>query len=566
MRTGVERPARIGAADHAVGAALTVTYVLLLMATSSSIGMARDEGFYVEAAESYAGWFRLLFDGDDGAFDGATIDRFWTVNHEHPSLPKSLFALSWLAQERFDLFPDDSLAFRFPGMVLTGLVLWILYLFGARAYSRFVGLFAAAAYAFIPSVFYHAHLDCFDGPIVTMLTWVTYLYWRSLTRPRFAILAGIAYGLCLETKHNAWILPLVLLVHFLGFVMPAELAARRAGARPRVHLRPDWLVAFVLMGPPIFVALWPWLWHDTVQRFGEYAGFHLNHVHYNTAYLGTTYFGAPGPASFPWVMTLFTVPLVTVVLGLSGIGLRLRAMMPPGTLGLWPTSRDPDARPVGPDPARTDALLLGTLLAPMVVLSMPWTPIFGGNKHFLAAFAMLAIFAGIAAERVAAAARAEVRERAPRWLASTVPMAFLLLLAPSLHETEHSHPFGLSHYSWIASGPPGAADLGMMRQFWGFTTGSLAPWLNEHAPERSTVWLCDTVPTSFEMLHRDGLLRRDIRPAFDMAGADFAIVHHEDHFNEVDYQIWMTWGRPAPVHVLTYDGVPIISVYENPGR
>ena len=38
----------------------------------------------------------------------------------------------------------------------------------------------------------------------------------------------------------------------------------------------------------------------------------------------------------------------------------------------------------------------------------------------------------------------------------------------------------------------------------------------------------------------------------------------EDHFAEVDYQIWATWGRPAPVYVLAYDGVPIVSVYRNP--
>jgi hypothetical protein len=35
---------------------------------------------------------------------------------------------------------------------------------------------------------------------------------------------------------------------------------------------------------------------------------------------------------------------------------------------------------------------------------------------------------------------------------------------------------------------------------------------------------------------------------------------------EVDYQIWAAWGSVQPAHVLTYDGVPIVSVYENPRR
>ena len=51
-----------------------------------------------------------------------------------------------------------------------------------------------------------------------------------------------------------------------------------------------------------------------------------------------------------------------------------------------------------------------------------------------------------------------------------------------------------------------------------------------------------------------------------MAEADFVLVHHERHFAEVDYQAWVAYGTPRPVYVLRYDGVPIISVYENPGR
>jgi len=38
-------------------------------------------------------------------------------------------------------------------------------------------------------------------------------------------------------------------------------------------------------------------------------------------------------------------------------------------------------------------------------------------------------------------------------------------------------------------------------------------------------------------------------------------VHHEAHFREVDYQAWVSVGSVQPVHVLRYDGVPIISVY-----
>ena len=106
----------------------------------------------------------------------------------------------------------------------------------------------------------------------------------------------------------------------------------------------------------------------------------------------------------------------------------------------------------------------------------------------------------------------------------------------------------------------------MNRQFWGFTTGSLVPWLVEQMPEGGSVWLCDTTAGAWAMMRADGAVPSNIRAARSMAEADFALVHHERHFAEVDYQAWVAYGTSRPVHVLRYDGVPIISVYENPKR
>jgi len=474
---------------------------------------------------------------------------------------KGLFALSWLAQEHWQVFPEASMAFRFPGMVLSALVLWIVYVFGARAYSRRVGVFAAFAYALLPNAFYHAHLDCFDGPIVSMLTLVTYCYWRALSSRRRLIALGISYGLCLETKHNAWMLPLIFFAHWT-FVVGSELARRSRGERPRASLFPWWLVAMGVLGPPIFVGLWPWLWHDTIARIGEYVGFHVNHVHYNIEYLGHTYFGPPSPASYPWVMTLFTSPLTVIVIALLGLAIRFPHLLPPG---FYERAAIPRTEI---DPRRLDVLLFGSFLTPMFVLSMPWTPIFGGTKHFLASFPMLFLFGGHAFDRMVVALEAELRARVrTRELAQhATGIALAIAMLPGAVDTAHSHPFGLSFYSFPAGGVPGGADYGMIRQFWGFTTGSLVPWMNANVPQGGRVWICDSVPTAFTMLERDHRLRSDIGVAWDLSSADYAIVHHEQHFNIVDFQIWEAYGHVAPVYVLDYDGVPIISVYENPER
>ena len=613
----------IGGRDHLLGLAFCISYVALLLVSSAELGMSRDEGFYVEAANRYGVWFEQLADDAGTATTREAVERGWNYNHEHPSLVKSAFALSHLAQEQWDLFETPSMAYRFPGMLSAGLLLWLIYIFGARAYGRQVGVFAALALALIPRFFYHSQLDCFDVPITLALVAVAYCWWRSLTDWRWVILAALVYGLALETKHNAWTIPAILWIHWIFVVLgrrgragdvawkrrvfltlatigpllamagtlyfavfvplsahlPVELpgsfwgalfpipfylgatllTARWANARRWRKFVPWTLLAMTVVGPLVFVALWPWMWFDTAARFNEYASFHLNHTHYNMAYLGVNYFAPPMPIGYPWLMTLFTVPLVTLAVAAAGLGTRLRALLPPVLLErLWPVGK------AEPDSSRTDVLFVGMLFAPLVVISMPWTPIFGGTKHWFPAYPFLAIYAGVAFVWVSRA----LRERMPSWLfkpryTARVGAASLLLAAPVI-ETAHSHPFGLSHYTYAAGGVPGAADYGMNRQFWGFTTGSVTDWLNEEMPDGGSVWICDTTWTAWRMLQEDGLLEPSIRASGDLFSADYALVHHEHHFVEVDYQIWSAWGSVQPVHVLTYDGVPILSIYENP--
>jgi hypothetical protein len=106
----------------------------------------------------------------------------------------------------------------------------------------------------------------------------------------------------------------------------------------------------------------------------------------------------------------------------------------------------------------------------------------------------------------------------------------------------------------------------MNRQFWGFTTGGLVDWIAERLPDGGSVWTCDTTHGSWAMMQRDGLIPSNIRAEASMSAADLVLVHHETHFAEVDYQAWVAFGSAQPVYVLRYDGVPIISVYENPAK
>ena len=62
----------------------------------------------------------------------------------------------------------------------------------------------------MPRHFFHAHLSCFDMPVAAMWLLVVYLFWRAEEDLRFAPWTGVAFGLALATKHNAFFLPVVL--------------------------------------------------------------------------------------------------------------------------------------------------------------------------------------------------------------------------------------------------------------------------------------------------------------------------------------------------------------------
>ena len=66
------------------------------------------------------------------------------------------------------------------------------------------------------------------------------------------------------------------------------------------------------------------------------------------------------------------------------------------------------------------------------------------------------------------------------------------------------------------------------------------------------------------MLHRDGRLRKDVRGAWSIAGADFGLYHHERHMLGMEYQNWLAYGTARPAHIGGIDGVPVILVYKHP--
>jgi hypothetical protein len=155
----------------------------------------------------------------------------------------------------------------------------------------------------------------------------------------------------------------------------------------------------------------------------------------------------------------------------------------------------------------------------------------------------------------------------PRWLA---PAFAALVCLPAVAETWRSHPYALSHYNLVAGGPAGGADLGMNRQFWGYSTRGILPWIDAHARPSAPVYWHDTNQAQLNMHVREYRLRPDIgnTPLEEpgVKASDIAMVIHEKHFNKYEYWIWDFYGTARPSLVLDDEGVPIVTVYERPRK
>ena len=542
-------PRALDRSDRLIALGLAVVYVTLLLATAGTLGYARDEGFYFHAARAYGRWFELLFSDPGAALERANIDRFWAVNREHPALMKSLFALSHaLFYDKLGWFSEQGTAYRFPGMLMAGLGLATIYAWARQLLGRLPGLIAALLFAAMPRMFYHAHLACFDMPVAAMWLLTAYAYFRSLHAPGLAwpMACGVLYGLLLDTKHNAWLLPPALVLHLLVTRGPELWRELRRG---RVVL-PKGLVAMALLGPLVFYAGWPWIWHDTVPRLIEYAKFHTGHEYYNMEFLGRTYWKPPMPLLYAWVMTLATVPGITLLLFACGFVSSVLALR----------HRNDESGRLRFSTDVLWALGLFTSYAPWLSDS---TPIFGGTKHWITAYPFLCLFAG----RGFALAVERCTVLLPRVRPRLVQAGLALsVLAAPLVMTAHSHPWGLSFYTPLVGGVPGAANLGLNRSFWGYTTDAVLGFINQRAPRNAGVYVHDTALQSFEMLKLDGRARADLRPTLAIHQSQLALYHHEAHMRRVEYQIWVDYETAAPAALGIYDGVPVVWVYERRPR
>lgn len=593
-----------------------------VLQSQREVGLARDEIVYMHHGSRYADWWIALASGQDDVTTAEAITRHFggraatDGNREHPPLMKTLFGLSErLFHQKLGLL-DRISAYRLPSAAMNGVLVALVYLFAGTLWGQGVGILAALFMLLLPRAFFHAGLATFDGAVVTVWLAALLAYRRALASRRWCLWLGVAYGLALATKHNAWFLPAVIGPHYLWLsvrrgqalaaaaAVPGAETGGDAGASPdrarlagrvrtwlrwtlrgALDIRPLVLVSLFVLGPLCLIALWPWLWFDTAAHLAAWVKFHLQHVHYNFEYLGVNRNATPYPWHVPVVTTLLVVPVVTTLAALGAGILMIAARKWPWIARACPDLCGAASGPASgaasattsPD-ARTDAPVLLLLLSAAVAMGpflIGRAPIFGAEKHWAPAMPTLCVLAALGVfafgrlavhALVTAGWLAEPRARLAR--GAVIALLAATSLAAAAIETVRAQPYALTYYNALAGGAPGGSDLGMNRQFWGYAARGVLPFLNRLAPaagqRTKPVYTHDAAP-AWPMYRSEGLLGPNLPDAGHerqgVARSAIALVIHELHFQRHVYMIWDVYGTVQPAHVLTFQGVPIVSVY-----
>jgi hypothetical protein len=218
-----------------------------------------------------------------------------------------------------------------------------------------------------------------------------------------------------------------------------------------------------------------------------------------------------------------------------------------------------------------ELVLLANAAMSILVLSQPNVPHFGGVKHWFPSMPFLAVLAAGVLLRGA--------EGLSGWLGAKVPAltpraAFLALTAlvsvPALIQSVRVYPYGTSAYAELAGGLPGAATLGMQRQFWANNVTGVLDWVNANARPGERIYFHEVHGGMIQDLQRNGMLRRDVQPIVDGMGcfmgtcpalADMVVYQYHQEFRETEFRTWEAFGTQKPVAGLYVDETPQVVVY-----
>lgn len=515
--------------------------------TSSFVGFVRDEGFYMKAASITADWFEFIGKSfSEGKFlepfSKSSIDKYFKFNNEHPAFMKTLFGFSQYVFERKLGWMSFAQSARVVGAFFAMLTAILIYFFGLIFFNRFTAIAAPFFFFLMPHVFFHSHLACFDVPILFFWSAIFFLYTLHLRNGsvKTGLVTAVLLGFALASKHNAFFIPVLFFIEWMVFYLLKYRFEKKDNWLKKLFISvPKVFYFFVFITLPVYFISWPWIWYDTVKRFGDYLAFHTLHVNYTNYYFGMELANGPFPVSYPFGMTFFTTPLPQLLFFIAGVILFCTRIF---TVEEWKEKE-------------INFVMLTGSLFPIMLIAVPSVPIFGGIKHWFTGYPLM-MTAGIFV------ISEEIRKipwnnelKKVLILSGIFIMSAVSLIPLNVKFAKR----GAAFYNQLINGVQGAAESRMQRNFWGYDILDLTDKLNETAPAGATVYVMGGYEglnwNSFLFLKKEGIIRKDINGTNSLKNADYAFFFYEKQNEHILNEIATEFGSANAIAISQTDSV-----------
>ena len=349
----------------------------------------------------------------------------------------------------FDFYPEDPTAVsvvsaRLSGPILLAVLLLIVGMWVGKEEGWWAGVVAAFSTGVMPRLFGHAHLAGLDLLTATLcLASAAALVGaaRSPLRAGRFCLAGAILGLAMLTRLHG-ILALVPAGMWLLFRFRSRaflLGALWAGT-----------------GMAVFFLGWPWLWLNPFDHLKQFLVTSTARQPLHVFYLGRVWNDVDVPWHYPLVIFAVTVPLGLLLLGLLGVGVRLRKLGQEVGLKAVDTTREKNQ-----EHSHYELMILLQIVFWLALFGWPGTPVYDGERLFLVLYPLWAF-------PVAWGTKFLYERLLDRGFRQELIGAGLaVLMAVQLGGNLLFRPVYLSYYNLLVGGLWGASRLGFEVNYWG---------------------------------------------------------------------------------------------------
>lgn len=275
---------------------LIITFIYLFVGaiTLPSYGISWDEPTHFKRGNAYL-WYFLTGDSNYDKLPEYDLDRakndpsyhersFWQIDSfdleyqlqedgDHPVLNDILAAFTNFVFYQKLGWVGDIEGYHLFEVFISAILVGTVYLFGAKTFGKWTGLFAVVFMATYPLFWSESHFNIKDPAETAFFTLTLFFFWRAFDtkKARYLIISAVFSGLSLATKFNIVFAPFIIAPWLISLVILLKKEFIKSYFNKRFVFA---AVLFPVITLLIFEAHWPWLWQDFVANTIDVIGYY----------------------------------------------------------------------------------------------------------------------------------------------------------------------------------------------------------------------------------------------------------------------------------------------------